>query len=55
MIETRRLKDAVIFLETILSFVLPRKIILSEVLINSFQDGHFWGCSQNGEAKRPPT
>ena len=39
MIETRRLKNVVIFIQTILTFVLSRKIInnvaLTETIVNS--------------------
>ena len=33
MIETRRLKDVVIFFQKILSFVLSRKVLISKTLI----------------------
>ena len=36
MIETRRLKNVVIFIQTILSFVLSRKIIMESPFSNLF-------------------
>ena len=36
MIETRRLKNVVIFIQTILSFVLPRKIVIIIVVNIAF-------------------
>ena len=37
MTETLRLKNAVIFIQTILSFVLSRKTINNKIILNYFQ------------------
>ena len=42
MIETRRLKNVVIFVQTILSFVLSRKIVAIFVLRFQVQVGTCW-------------
>ena len=41
MLETRRLKNVVIFIQTILSFALSRKIIFCIILVYSFKISGF--------------